>query len=66
MIMALLVLSMIVLFHELGHFLLARANGIAVLEFSLDSDRVCYPGKAKKVERDIRSNASRLADHALC
>ncbi len=35
MIMALLVLSMIVLFHELGHFLLARANGIAVLEFSL-------------------------------
>lgn len=35
MIMALLVLSMIVLFHELGHFLLARFNGIAVLEFSL-------------------------------
>jgi len=34
-IMALLVLSMIVLFHELGHFLLARINGIAVLEFSL-------------------------------
>lgn len=35
MIMALLVLSVIVLFHEFGHFLLARINGIAVVEFSL-------------------------------
>lgn len=35
MIMALLVLSVIVLFHEFGHFLLARLNGIAVVEFSL-------------------------------
>lgn len=33
--MALLVLSVIVLFHEFGHFLLARLNGIAVVEFSL-------------------------------
>lgn len=35
MILALLVLSIIVLFHEFGHFLLARLNGIAVVEFSL-------------------------------
>ena len=35
MILALLVLSVIVLFHEFGHFLLARLNGIAVVEFSL-------------------------------
>lgn len=34
-IMALLVLSAIVMFHELGHFLLARLNGIAVVEFSI-------------------------------
>lgn len=33
--MALLVLSVIVLFHEFGHFLFARINGIAVIEFSL-------------------------------
>ncbi len=35
MIMALLVISAIVMFHEFGHFLLARLNGIAVVEFSL-------------------------------
>ena len=32
---ALLVFSVIVLFHELGHFLLAKRNGIAVTEISL-------------------------------
>lgn len=35
MILAFLVLSVIVLFHEFGHFLIARMNGVAVLEFSL-------------------------------
>ncbi len=35
MIMALLVLSVIVLFHEFGHFLFAKLNGIGVIEFSL-------------------------------
>ncbi len=34
-IIALLVFSIIILFHELGHFLLAKANGIQVNEFSL-------------------------------
>jgi len=34
-IFALLVLSVIVVFHEFGHFLLARLNGIAVVEFSV-------------------------------
>ncbi len=32
---ALLVFSVIIIFHELGHFLLAKANGITVVEFSL-------------------------------
>lgn len=32
---AILVFSVIVIFHELGHFLLAKRNGIAVTEFSL-------------------------------
>lgn len=34
-IIALLVFSVIVTFHELGHFLLAKKNGIGVTEFSL-------------------------------
>lgn len=34
-IIAILLFSFIIIFHELGHFLLARANGIRVDEFSL-------------------------------
>ena len=34
-IIALLIFSIIILFHELGHFLLAKANGIRVNEISL-------------------------------
>ncbi len=34
-ILALLILSFVVFFHELGHFLLAKANGITVLEFAI-------------------------------
>lgn len=34
-IVALLVFSVIIIIHELGHFLLAKANGITVTEFSL-------------------------------
>ena len=34
-ILALLIFSLIVLFHEFGHFLLAKRGGIAVTEFSL-------------------------------
>lgn len=34
-ILALLVFSFLVFFHELGHFLLAKKNGIAVTEFSI-------------------------------
>lgn len=35
MILALVVLSVIILFHEFGHFLLAKLNGVTVVEFSL-------------------------------
>lgn len=34
-IVALLILSVIVMIHELGHFLLAKKNGITVVEFSI-------------------------------
>ncbi len=32
---AIVILSIIIIIHELGHFLLAKANGVAVTEFSL-------------------------------
>ena len=34
-VLALLIFSVIVIFHELGHFLLAKYNGITVTEFSV-------------------------------
>ncbi len=46
-VVALLVFSVIVIFHELGHFLLAKKNGIKVTEFSLGMGPrlLSYPGK---------------------
>ena len=34
-VVSLIIFSIIILFHELGHFLLAKKNGIKVNEFSL-------------------------------
>ena len=34
-IISILVFSIIIIIHELGHFLLAKANGIGVVEFSI-------------------------------
>lgn len=34
-IIAILIFSAVILFHELGHFLLAKKNGVGVIEFSL-------------------------------
>ncbi len=33
--LAMLIISFVIIFHELGHFLVAKANGIVVTEFSL-------------------------------
>lgn len=33
--LAMLIISVVIVFHELGHFLVAKANGIVVTEFSL-------------------------------
>ena len=38
-IIAILIFSLIIIFHELGHFLLAKANGIRVNEFCLGLGR---------------------------
>lgn len=48
MIMALLVLSIIVLFHEFGHFSLAKLNGIGVIEFSMGFGPRLISWKSKK------------------
>ena len=34
-IVAILIFSLIIIIHELGHFLLAKKNGIGVVEFSI-------------------------------
>ena len=35
LIVALLVFGIIVIFHEFGHFIVAKANGVCVVEFSI-------------------------------
>lgn len=39
-VVALLIFTVIVVAHELGHFLLAKKNGVGVPEFSVGMDRV--------------------------
>lgn len=34
-ILAIIIFSFIIIFHELGHFIMAKKNGIRVLEFCL-------------------------------
>ena len=48
MIAALLVFGIIVLFHEFGHFLFAKLNGIGVIEFSLGFGPRLLSWKSKK------------------
>ena len=40
-ILFIIVFSVIVIAHELGHFLLAKANGITVVEFSVGMGLSC-------------------------
>ena len=45
---AIIIFSVIVVFHELGHFLLAKKNGIEVTEFSLGMGSTSFiDGKRK-------------------
>lgn len=50
-ILAILVLSIIIIIHEFGHFIVAKANGITVVEFSLDLDLSLYI--LRKVKQNI-------------
>lgn len=47
-IMALIVFSIVILFHELGHFLLAKKNGIGVTEFALGMGPTLFSFKRKE------------------
>lgn len=58
--LALLLFSFIVIVHELGHFLLAKKNGIDVSEFSLGmGPRIL---SFERGARDTRGNFCRLED----
>ena len=45
-ILAILLFSLIIIIHELGHFTLAKLNGIRVDEFSLG--RLCLAGSLRE------------------
>lgn len=51
---ALLIFSTIVIIHELGHFLLARLNGVKVLEFSLGMGPRLYTYHGKQTDYSIK------------
>ena len=44
---AILVLSLIIIIHELGHFIIAKASGVKVVEFSLGMGPVIFSKKGK-------------------
>lgn len=54
LIVALLVFGIIVMFHEFGHFILARKNGIVVEEFAIGMGPKLFGIKGKATEYTIR------------
>ena len=56
-ILAILVLSVIIIVHEFGHFIVAKANGVTVLEFALGFG----PKLLKREKPYTVSNCFRLA-----
>lgn len=53
-VVALLVFSLIVIVHELGHFLLAKKNGIAVTEFSLGMGPRLFSYQGKETRYSLK------------
>ncbi len=51
---AFVIFSIVILFHELGHFLLAKANGIRVNEFCFGLDRLSVGYKKAKPNTALR------------
>ncbi len=52
---ALIVFSAIIFFHELGHFLLAKYNGIAVQEFAVGMGPALFSVQKKETKYSIRA-----------
>ncbi|MGN1377636.1 MAG: RIP metalloprotease RseP [Dorea sp.] len=53
-ILAILIFSFIVFFHELGHFLLAKKNGIDVDEFAIGMGPAIYSREYKETKYSVR------------
>ena len=53
-ILALLLFSFIVFFHELGHFLLARKNGVYVEEFCIGMGPTIISKQGKETKYSIK------------
>ena len=51
---AFLMFSFVVIFHEFGHFIVARLNGIEVLEFSLGMGPRLFSFKAFKTRFSVK------------
>lgn len=54
-IMALLAFSVLIIGHELGHFIMAKVNGVKVLEFSLGMGPKLFSVKGKETEYLIKA-----------
>lgn len=52
--LALLVISVVITFHEFGHFLLAKANGVEVVEFSLGMGPRVLSHQGKKTRYSVK------------
>ena len=50
---AILGFSLIIIVHELGHFMLAKLNGIKVLEFSIGMGPKIYSYQGKETQYSI-------------
>ena len=62
-ILAILLFSFIVFFHELGHFLLAKKNGIDVDEFAIGMGPAIYSKEYRdQIRRTYPSNRRVLCD----
>jgi len=53
--LALLILSLIVFAHELGHYLAARASGIRVLEFAIGFGPKLFGWRRKEIDYSVRA-----------
>ena len=56
----LIIFTVVVVSHEFGHFLIARINGIRVLEFSIGMGPVLFRKKGKNTRRNKRKKSSRM------